>query len=57
MGFLSNKDDVRWVRKKQNRDAFVRALADGIIEYCEEVEIPRIGWRIHTVGRGESLTH
>jgi N-acetylmuramoyl-L-alanine amidase len=55
VAFLSNRDDVRFVKSKANRDAFVRALADGIVAYCEEVEIPRLGWRMHTVARGESL--
>jgi N-acetylmuramoyl-L-alanine amidase len=55
VAFLSNRNDVKWVRAKGNRDAFVRAMADGIVRYCEEVEVPRLGWRMHTVGRGESL--
>ncbi len=55
VAFLSNKDDVKWSRSKGNRDAFVRATADGIVAYCEEVEVPRMGWRMHTVARGESL--
>jgi len=56
VAFLSNRDDVRYVRSKDNRNAYVRALADGIVEYCEEVEMPRLGWRMHTVARGESLS-
>ena len=56
VAFLSNKEDVRFAKSAENRDAFVHALADGIVDYCEEVEIPRMGWRMHTVARGESLT-
>jgi LysM repeat protein len=26
------------------------------VEYCEHVEIPRLGWKIHTVSSGESLS-
>jgi len=55
VAFLSNREDVKWVRSSANRDAFVRAMADGIVAYCEEVEIPRLGWRMHVVNRGESL--
>lgn len=55
VGFLSNKDDVRFVKVRANRDAFVSAMADGIVKYCEDVEIARLGWRMHTVSRGESL--
>lgn len=55
VAFLSNKEDVRFVRSNENRSAYVKALADGIVAYCEDVEIPRMGWRIHTVARGESL--
>lgn len=55
VAFLSNKEDVRFAKSKENRDAFVAALADGIVRYCEDVEIPRMGWRMHTVARGESL--
>jgi N-acetylmuramoyl-L-alanine amidase len=55
VAFLSNREDVRFARSKESRDAFVRALADGVVAYCEEVEIPRLGWRMHTVARGESL--
>ena len=25
-------------------------------ESCEEVEVPRLGWKIHTVDRGETLS-
>jgi hypothetical protein len=32
------------------------AVAEGIVKYCETVEIPRLGWRIHTVTNGESLS-
>ncbi len=56
VGFLSNAEDVRFVRSTENRRRYVDALADGIVAYCEEVEIPRIGWKIHTVARGETLT-
>lgn len=55
VAFLSNAEDVRFAKSERNRDDFVRALADGIVTYCEDVEIPRMGWRIHTVARGESL--
>jgi len=55
IGFLTNADDVRFVRSKTQRDQYVEALADGIVAYCEEVEIPRIGWKMHTVARGETL--
>ncbi|HET9886617.1 MAG TPA: N-acetylmuramoyl-L-alanine amidase, partial [bacterium] len=56
IGFLTNADDVRFVRSKAQRDQYVEALADGIVEYCEEVEMPRIGWKMHTVARGETLS-
>lgn len=55
VAFLSNKDDVRFVKQRANRDAFVQAIADGVVEYCEDVEIARLGWQIHTVRGGESL--
>ncbi|MCA9750785.1 MAG: N-acetylmuramoyl-L-alanine amidase [Gemmatimonadetes bacterium] len=56
VGFLTNDRDVRFVKSSKNRERYVAALADGIQRYCEEVEVPRLGWRIHTVGRGESLS-
>lgn len=56
VGFLTNDHDVRFVRSKSNRANYVRALADGVVAYCEEIEIPRIGWRMHTVAKGETLT-
>ncbi len=55
VGFLSNAEDTRFVRSTENRRRYVDALADGIVAYCEEVEIPRIGWKMHTVARGETL--
>jgi N-acetylmuramoyl-L-alanine amidase len=57
VAFLSNREDAKWARSKGNRDAFVRAMADGIVAYCEEVELPRLGWRTHVVNRGESLAN
>jgi N-acetylmuramoyl-L-alanine amidase len=56
IGFLTNGDDLRFVRSTENRRSYVEALANGIVDYCDEVEIPRIGWRIHTVARGETLS-
>jgi N-acetylmuramoyl-L-alanine amidase len=56
VAFLTNPDDVRYVRSSQNRDRYVRALAAGIVDYCEDVEIPRLGWKIHTVDSGETLS-
>jgi N-acetylmuramoyl-L-alanine amidase len=56
VGFLTNADDVRYLRSEGNRERYVHALAEGIAAYCEEVEVPRLGWRIHTVNRGETLT-
>jgi len=56
VGFLTNRDDVRFIRSSQNRARYVSALADGIEKYCEEVEVPRLGWKIHTVSRGETLS-
>ena len=56
IGFLSNRGDLRFVRSSRNRGRYVRALADGILEYCENVEIPRLGWKVHTVKRGDSLS-
>jgi N-acetylmuramoyl-L-alanine amidase len=56
VGFLTNRDDVRFVRSEANRTRYVAALADGIEEYVEDVEVPRLGWRIHTVNRGETLS-
>jgi N-acetylmuramoyl-L-alanine amidase len=55
-GFLTNRDDLRFFRSGGRRREYVRALADGIVTYCENVEIPRLGWKIHTVSRGESLS-
>jgi len=55
VAFLSNRTDVKWARSRANRDAFVKAMADGIVRYCEEVEVPRLGWRMHVVERGETL--
>ena len=55
IGFLTNSDDVRFVRSSSHREQYIKALADGVVEYCEEVEIPRIGWKMHTVERGETL--
>jgi N-acetylmuramoyl-L-alanine amidase len=56
VAFLTNPNDLRYVQSKRNRKRYVQALADGIIGYCEEVEIPRLGWKIHTVHRGETLS-
>lgn len=55
IGFLTNSDDVRFVRSSSQREQYIKALADGVVAYCEEVEIPRIGWKMHTVERGETL--
>lgn len=55
IGFLTNESDLRFVQSRRNRTAYVDALADGIVAYCEEVEIPRLGWRMHVVSRGETL--
>ena len=56
VGFLTNDGDVRFAKSDRNRDRYVAAIADGIFNYCETVEIPRLGWRIHTVASGESLS-
>jgi N-acetylmuramoyl-L-alanine amidase len=56
VGFLTNREDVRFVRSEANRTRYVAAVADGIEQYVEEVEVPRLGWRIHTVNRGETLS-
>lgn len=55
-GFLTNRDDERFFRSSANRERYAEALVDGIIMYCEEVEIPRLGWKMHTVSTGESLS-
>jgi N-acetylmuramoyl-L-alanine amidase len=55
IGFLTNADDVRFVRSQSHREQYIDAVADGIVAYCEEVEIPRVGWKMHTVARGETL--
>ena len=55
-GFLTNRDDVRFFQSKNDRRRYVRSLADGIVMYCEEIEIPRLGWKMHTVASGESLS-
>jgi N-acetylmuramoyl-L-alanine amidase len=55
-GFLTNTSDARFFRSRQNRARYAEALADGVVAYCEEVEIPRLGWKIHTVVRGETLS-
>ena len=56
VGFLTNKSDLRYVRSDRNRDQYARAVANGIERYVRGVEMPRVGWRIHTVSRGESLS-
>lgn len=56
VAFLTNRDDVRFIRSDANRTRYVAALADGIEEYVEQVEVPRLGWKIHTVHRGETLS-
>ena len=56
VGFLTNNSDLRYVRSDTNRARYVKALADGLVEYCETVEIPRLGWKIHTVLSGETLS-
>ena len=56
VAFLSNRDDLRFVKARRNRERYVRALADGIMSYCEEVEIPRLGWSLYTVRPGDSLS-
>lgn len=55
-GFLTNPDDVRYFVSPRNRGTFAKALADGVVSYCENVEVPRLGWKIHTVHRGETLS-
>lgn len=56
VAFLTNRDDERFIRSSANRARYVAALADGIEEYVDDVEVPRLGWRIHTVHRGETLS-
>ncbi len=56
IAFLSNREDLRFVRSGRNRGRYVRALTDGIVAYCEDVEIPRFGWSFYTVKRGDSLS-
>ncbi len=56
IAFLSNPQDLRFVKSKRNRERYVDAMADGIVNYCETVEIPRLGWRVHTVRQGDSLS-
>ncbi len=56
VGFLTNRADLNFIRSRSNRAKYAYALADGIVAYCEEVEIPRLGWQIHVVSRGESLS-
>ncbi len=56
VGFLTNRDDLRFAKSSKNRDRFVESITDGLVEYCERVEIPRLGWKIHTVSSGESLS-
>jgi N-acetylmuramoyl-L-alanine amidase len=55
VAFLTNQDDVRYIRSSKNRGHYVDAVAAGVVAYCEDVEIPRLGWRIHTVHSGETL--
>jgi len=43
-------------RSSANRERYAEALVDGIVMYCEEIEIPRLGWKMHTVSSGESLS-
>jgi N-acetylmuramoyl-L-alanine amidase len=54
-GFLTNDHDVGFFRAPANRARYAESLVDGIVMYCEEVEIPRLGWKMHTVSTGESL--
>ncbi|GJM45450.1 MAG: N-acetylmuramoyl-L-alanine amidase [Gemmatimonadota bacterium] len=56
VGFLTNREDANLARSSRHRERYVEALTDGLVEYCERVEIPRLGWKIHTVSRGESLS-
>ncbi|MBZ0269610.1 N-acetylmuramoyl-L-alanine amidase, partial [bacterium] len=56
VAFLTNREDARFVRSDRNRDRYVEAITDGIVDYCESVEVPRLGWKIHTVSSGESLS-
>jgi N-acetylmuramoyl-L-alanine amidase len=56
IGFLTNPDDLRFVRSRSHREQYVEALADGIVSYCEEIEIPRVGWKMHTVSPGETIS-
>jgi N-acetylmuramoyl-L-alanine amidase len=56
VGFLTNKDDLRFAKSSRSRDQFVESITDGLVQYCERVEIPRLGWKIHTVSSGESLS-
>ncbi|MDP6529641.1 MAG: N-acetylmuramoyl-L-alanine amidase [Gemmatimonadota bacterium] len=55
-GFLTNRHDERFFRSSRNREKYARALADGIVRYCEEVEMPRRGWAVHEVHRGDTLS-
>jgi len=55
-GFLTNEQDLRFFLSPGDRQRYVQALVDGIVMYCEEVEIPRLGWTMHTVSQGESLS-
>ena len=55
-GFLTNREDLRFFQSGSNRVRYARALVDGIVMYCEEVEIPRLGWKMHIVSTGESLS-
>jgi N-acetylmuramoyl-L-alanine amidase len=55
-GFLTNSQDEKFFRSATNRERYAEALVDGIVMYCEEIEIPRLGWKMHTVSTGESLS-
>jgi N-acetylmuramoyl-L-alanine amidase len=55
-GFLTNRDDLRFFLSSTNRTRYAEEMADAIQRYCEEVEVPRLGWRIHTVDSGETLS-
>jgi N-acetylmuramoyl-L-alanine amidase len=55
-GFLTNRDDLRFFLSETNRARYAKEMADAIVDYCEDVEVPRLGWKIHTVDTGETLS-
>ncbi|MGQ0723352.1 MAG: N-acetylmuramoyl-L-alanine amidase [Candidatus Eiseniibacteriota bacterium] len=56
-GFLTNRDDLRFFLSETNRARYAKEMADAIVDYCEDVEVPRLGWKIHTVDTGETLSN